>query len=91
MVAPGMELELQLTDVEGGRQLPPSCAVVLRAEPLTASDNRVVRMSFSASGLAKADLASQSDPFLLVHKLRTTGGGAEEWVPVCKTEVGAPA
>lgn len=40
----------------------------------------------SASGLAKKDTMSQSDPFLRVLKLRQ--GTEDDWVPVCKTEVG---
>jgi hypothetical protein len=44
-------------------------------------------MAFSATGLAKEDVVSKSDPFLAAWKRRPAGGEAD-WVPVFKTEVG---
>lgn len=43
-------------------------------------------MAFSATGLAKEDVVSKSDPFLAALKRRPAGGEAD-WVPVFKTEV----
>lgn len=57
------------------------------ALPPASSPCRQVRLAFSGSGLAKKDMMSQSDPFLRVLKLRQ--GTEDDWVPVCKTEVGA--
>ncbi|KAL4854258.1 Copine-5 [Chlorella vulgaris] len=84
MTAPGLTLELPLLDLASGRQLP-GCSVVLKAEELASQDNRVVRMAFSATGLAKEDVVSKSDPFLAAWKRRPAGGEAD-WVPVFKTE-----
>ena len=42
-------------------------------------------MAFSATGLAKKDVMSQSDPFLAALKRRPIGG-ENDWVPVFKTE-----
>ncbi|KAL4422477.1 hypothetical protein ABPG75_008674 [Micractinium tetrahymenae] len=85
MAAPARSLELPLLDLQAGRQLPPTCVAVIKAEQLALGDDRVVRLALSGSGLAKKDLASQSDPFLRVLKLRQ--GTEDDWVPVCKTEV----
>jgi hypothetical protein len=45
-------------------------------------------MAWSGANLAKRDLASQSDPFLLALRQRPTGG-PDDWVPVFKTEASA--
>lgn len=46
-----------------------------------------VRMAFSATGLAKKDVLSRSDPFLAGLKQRRAGAAADEWVPTFRTEV----
>lgn len=85
MAAPSRSLQLPLLDLQAGRQLPPTSVAVIKAEQLAMGDDRVVRLAMSASGLAKKDTLSQSDPFLRVLKLRQ--GTVDDWVPVCKTEV----
>ncbi|PSC75962.1 BONZAI 3-like isoform X1 isoform A [Micractinium conductrix] len=83
MKAPGGTLELPLVDLQQGRALPPGCVVVFKAEPMSSSDNRVIRFAFAATGLMGK--VGPATPALRISRLRQ--GSQDDWVPVARTEV----